>query len=82
MPSEGMTRALTEVVLRATLPLVMFVPDVALALQVTPATARRAILAGRCGPYSRIGRRLVVRRDALLAAIAEREVGAGTGALP
>lgn len=69
-----MATSIIGTVLRATLPQVMFVPDVALALQVSKAAARRAILSGFCGPYSRHGRRLLVRREGFLAALAEREL--------
>ncbi|MEZ6010109.1 MAG: hypothetical protein R3F05_20430 [Planctomycetota bacterium] len=59
---------------RATLPEILFSPDLALALGgVTPSAARRAVLRGECGPYLRLGRRIAVRREAFLAALAERE---------
>jgi len=59
---------------RAALPEVLFVPDMALALGgITESAARRAVLRGECGPFLRIGRRLAVRRDAFLAALAARE---------
>lgn len=60
------------VVRRAALPRVMFVEDVALALSVEPAAARRAIVAGWCGPYLRLGRRLAVLRDSFLAELQSR----------
>lgn len=40
----------------------------------TESATCRQIRAGLWGPYSRIGRRYVLRRDSLLAALAEREV--------
>jgi hypothetical protein len=62
---------------RAVLPEILFTPDLALALGgITPSAARRAVLRGDCGPYLRIGRRIAVRRESLLAALAEREMGA------
>jgi hypothetical protein len=63
----------SEVVRRAALPELLFVPDVALSLQVTRATARRAIVRGRCGPYTRVGRRYCLRRETFLEAIAGGE---------
>lgn len=61
-----------ETVRRAALPALLQLADLALALGVSESAARRALYAGLC-PFSRVGRRLVVRRDALLAAIAARE---------
>jgi hypothetical protein len=40
----------------------------------TESATCRQIRAGLWGPYSRIGRRYLLRRDSLLAALAEREV--------
>lgn len=40
----------------------------------TESATCRQIRAGLWGPYGRIGRRYVLRRDSLLAALAEREV--------
>ena len=42
----------------------------------TESSTCRQIRAGLWGPYTRIGRRYVLRRDSLLAALAEREVHA------
>lgn len=61
-----------QTVRRAALPEVMFAPDVALALGVTPSAARKLIRRGF--PHVRIGRRLAVRRDAFLETIAASEV--------
>jgi hypothetical protein len=66
---------------RACLPEILFVPDVALALQIGRPTARRMILAGECGPFMRVGRRLAVRRESLLRALAEREIHPAAGAV-
>ena len=63
----------SDLVRRAALPEILFVPDVAVALQVSASTARRAVLRGDCGPYFRLGRRLAVRRASLLDALASRE---------
>lgn len=61
--------------LRAALPEVLFVPDLALALGgLTPSATRRAVLRGDCGRFVRLGRRLAVRREAFLDALAAREV--------
>lgn len=59
---------------RAILPEICHAEDVALALGTSTPAARRLMRRGDCGPVARFGRRLVVRRDALLAAIAAREV--------
>ncbi len=59
---------------RACLPELLLVPDVALALSLSHSAARRVILRGDCGPYSRIGRRLAVRRESFLAALEARQV--------
>ena len=59
---------------RAALPEILFVPDVAIALGVMDSAARKTIVRGEIGPYFRIGRRLAVRRESFLAALAEREV--------
>lgn len=57
------------------LPPIMRPPDVANALGLRTASAgRRAILAGRAGPYVRDGRRLLVLREAFLAALQARQV--------
>jgi len=45
----------------------------ALALRMSRRAARRELRQGRFGPYSRIGRRLFVRRESLLDAIASQE---------
>ena len=71
-----------ETVRRAALPQVMFVPDVSVALQMSPDAARRAILRGECGPYFRVGgRRLAVIRESFLDSLAQRNRidGAATG---
>ena len=62
-----------DVVRRAVLPELMLVEDVPIALRVTPATARRALLHGDCGPVLRIGRRLAVLREAFLAHLKGQE---------
>jgi hypothetical protein len=43
--------------------------------------ARRAILRGDFGPYVRIGRRIVLRRDSMAAHLASREVRPGGPAI-
>ena len=62
-----------DAVRRAALPEILFLPDLALALGMTPSAARRALLRGDCGPYFRVGRRYAVRRAAFLAALEARE---------
>jgi hypothetical protein len=59
---------LTTILRRAALPELMFTDDIALAMKMKVAAARQAVLQGRYGPYSRDGRRLVVRREAFLEA--------------
>lgn len=55
---------------RATLPAILRAEDVAeLVTGTTPRSARRLILSGALGPYLRLGRRLVVRRETMLAAL-------------
>jgi hypothetical protein len=54
---------------RAALPELLFVPDLALALQCSPTAARRAIRRGECGPYVRLGRRYAVLRATFIDAI-------------
>lgn len=68
-----MNHAYSQLVHRAALPEVMFVADVAVALQLSPSSVRRAVLRGECGPYFRVGRRLGVRRESFLNALARRE---------
>lgn len=62
----------SPLVRRAALPEILFIPDLALALQVSPPTARQAVVRGDCGPYFRVGRRLAVLRESFLAALAAR----------
>lgn len=65
---------------RAVWPELLFAPDVALALGLrTASAARRAILAGRLGPHVRIGRRLAVRRDSVVAHLRAQERRTGGG---
>ncbi len=61
---------------RAALPEILFVPDLALALGRNARSIRRLLASGRLGiPYVRLGgQRFAVRREAFLAALAEREV--------
>lgn len=57
----------------AALPEILTVEDVAQIAHVSVSTARRQIRSGSCGPWTRMGRRLVVRREAFLEAIRARE---------
>jgi hypothetical protein len=64
-----------DAVRRAALPEVLLSPDIALLMGgVAASTARRAVLRGEFGPYLRIGRRLALRRESVLEALAAREV--------
>jgi hypothetical protein len=56
------------------LPDLVRVRDLCALLDLSPRAVRKGIRAGRFGPYSRCGRQIVIRREALLAALAEREV--------
>ena len=56
------------------LPEVLLVEDIARFFGLKSlSAARRAIVAGRYGPYSRSGRRLVLRRESVLAHLADHE---------
>ena len=74
-----MDKGYSSLVRRAALPEVMFIPDLALALQLSLPAARRSVLQGRCGPYHRVGRRLVVLRENLLAALSGHPEGPSRG---
>ena len=63
----------SETVRRAALPEVLFIPDLALALQSSESTARREVRRGACGPYIVVGRRLAVLRESFLKSLAARE---------
>lgn len=56
------------------LPDVLDLGAVAVAFGMTRSGARRAVLRGDLGPYSRIGRRVFLRRDSILSALKAREV--------
>lgn len=74
-PTRSSGGAEDDALRRAALPEVLFLPDLAIALGLQSASAaRRALLRGDCGPYLRIGRRLAIRREALLQSLAAREV--------
>lgn len=57
---------------RAALPELLFIPDLALALQCSPTAARRAIRRGECGPHVRLGRRYAVLRATFIDALERR----------
>lgn len=60
---------------RLRLPELILLADlVAASLFVSISGARRAVLRGDLGPYTKLGRRLVLRRDSLLEALEAREV--------
>lgn len=50
------------------------VEDVGALLGMTVSGARRLILRGGLGPFVRVGRRIILRRESILAALREREV--------
>lgn len=57
------------------LPVILSAEDAAVHLHLkTLSAARRAIRSGRCGPYSRFGRRLLVRKESFLEALRAHEV--------
>lgn len=58
---------------RARLPEVLRVEDVAAVLGVKASAARKAVARGDCGPFVRLGRRMLVRRESFLASLAARE---------
>jgi len=58
---------------RACWPELLFLPDLALALQIDEEEAGRLVVAGECGPYIRVAGRLAVRRESFLAALASQE---------
>jgi hypothetical protein len=67
-----------DAVRRAVLPEVLLEGDIRLALGLdTDEEARAAVARGDCGPYLRLGRRLAVRRESFLAALAAREIAPG-----
>jgi hypothetical protein len=60
---------------RGLLPEVLTPDDLAIALGLPSAdAARRLLRRGHLCPYARVGQRIYVRRDALLRALAQREV--------
>ncbi|MBL9086891.1 MAG: hypothetical protein JNM10_07080 [Planctomycetia bacterium] len=71
---DSVPRERAAVALTAALPDLVTPAILAAAVGMTPRAVCRQILAGSWGPYTRLGRRLILRRDSLLAALAEREV--------
>ena len=63
----------SDIVRRAALPEILFILDLALALQLSEEATKHALLRGECGPYFRVGGQLAVLRDSLLDALAARE---------
>lgn len=75
------TRA--KALLRALPPEILTPSDIGVILGIHPAAVRERIVAGDFGPHFRVGRRLFLRRDVFLAALAAREVKAAEpAALP
>lgn len=56
------------------LPDLVRVPDLARALELTPRAVRAAIRRGTFGPFSKVGKQIVLRRESVLRALAEREM--------
>ncbi len=63
-----------EVLKRARLPEVLLVEDVAIALKLTPRSARQALKRGDFGPFCRQGRKIMILRGTFIAAIEERQI--------
>lgn len=74
IPSPAVHPARARALGRALLPEVVLAEDIALALHVTPSAARCMVHRGELGAYLRLGRRLCVRRESLLAALQAREI--------
>ncbi len=64
------------------LPEVLDLAAVGRAFGLTRSGARRAVLRGELGPFFTVGRRMFLRRDSLLAAVAAREVTPAPAAPP
>lgn len=78
MNAAAQVRPAADTGARFDLPLVLLAEDVARALGLKSASAaRRCILRGEVGPYIRRGRRLLLRREAFLEALRQREVHPG-----
>jgi hypothetical protein len=72
-----MARRGTELadVTRASLPELLFVPDLCAALGgISGSAVRRAVHRGECGPFLYVCGRIAVRRESFLAALKEREI--------
>lgn len=63
----------STLVSRAALPELMFIPDLAIALQASEVEAEAALQRGECGPFVRVAGRLAVLRESFLDALARRE---------
>ena len=78
MNAAAQARPAADTGARSELPLVLLTEDVAAVLGLqTASAARRCILRGEVGPYIRRGRRLLLRREAFLEALRQREVHPG-----
>ena len=69
VPREGAAVALTGALPDLVTPAIL-----AAAVGMTTSAVCRQILAGTWGPFTRLGRRLILRRASILEALAEREV--------
>lgn len=74
LPRDRAPGAPTDDTFASTLPDLVTPAALAAMTGMTESATCRQIRAGLWGPYARIGRRYVLRRDSLLAALAEREV--------
>ena len=63
------SKILREAVLNSLLPPVLFVRDIARVLGLSRSGARKAVLRGDCGAYTRVGKRLAVSRQSFEAAL-------------
>ena len=55
------------------LPEILIVEDLAVILKIGLPAARALVRSGACGPFSRLGRRMVLRRDSFLATLEASE---------
>src|SRR5262245_37123079 len=63
-----------ETARRAALPEILLIADLALAFRMTPSGTARAVHRGLFGPWGRVGRKIVLRRESVLATLRSREV--------
>lgn len=71
---DSASRDSTPIARAGTLPDLVTPAILAAAVGMTTSAVCRQILAGTWGPFTRLGRRLILRRTSILDALAEREV--------